>query len=242
LSKTSVELLSTAMLPIAWKIKDKAALVIGGGEVASGRVRSLVNAEADVTVIAPTVSDEIKDFVNDHKVEWINREFDTKDLDKDYCMVMSAIDDRVKSHEIYIACKAKKIPVNVADIPADCDFYFGAVVEKGPLQVMISTGGEAPRLAHRIRKGIERKLDEMNVEKAIEQVGKLRAALRDKTTGTDGDGVEYGYDKDTIKQRMKWISHVCDNMTFDQMAQLSDEDINRMVDNYPTENGNASIG
>jgi precorrin-2 dehydrogenase/sirohydrochlorin ferrochelatase len=144
-------------------------------------------------------------------------------------MVLSAIDDRNVSRQICEGCREKRIPVNIADMPSECDFYFGAMVERGPLQVMVSTNGKSPRLAHKIREHLEKGIDELNVEKAIKNISILRDMVRAKTTG-DGDK---GYDKATIKTRMGWVSSVCDRLSFREMAALTEEDMEKMVASYP---------
>lgn len=92
-------------------------------------------------------------------------------------MVLTAVDDPVASTEIYTLCKQKRIPVNVADVPPECDFYFGSMHRDGPLQVMVSTNGKGPRLAHIIRRQIAEDLPE-NLGSAIVRVGEFRKKLR----------------------------------------------------------------
>ncbi|ANB11535.1 bifunctional precorrin-2 dehydrogenase/sirohydrochlorin ferrochelatase MET8 [Sugiyamaella lignohabitans] len=232
------------MLLVGWKLQNKHVLVIGGGEVAKGRVEAAVKAGGLVTVIAPEVVTEIEDLESTMQLNRVERrdvDLETDfvvdplaEIEQDYDMVFSAIDDRELSHKIYLECKKRKIPVNVADIPDECDFYFGSVIEKGPLQVMVSTGGAAPRLARKVRVGIENQLDELNIEKAIYNVGKLRKMLREHTTGTDEiSGKETGYDKNTITTRMKWISDICDRYNFNELADLSETDLELMLAKYP---------
>lgn len=90
---------------------------------------------------------------------------------------MVAIDDPAASTVIWKLCKEKKIPANIADVPPECDFYFGSVHRDGPLQIMVSTNGKGPRLAASIRKLIAGLLPQ-NVGNAIDNVGELRKKLR----------------------------------------------------------------
>lgn len=92
-------------------------------------------------------------------------------------MVLTAVDDPEASTRIWKLCKEKRIPVNVADVPPECDFYFGSVHRDGPLQIMVSTNGKGPRLAHAIRTYIARLLPKQ-AGKAIDSVGELRVKLR----------------------------------------------------------------
>ncbi|CAN6619710.1 siroheme biosynthesis protein Met8p [Trichomonascus vanleenenianus] len=216
-------------LIVAWQLENKPVLVIGGGEVAKGRIEALERAGAKVTVVAPEIDEDIRPSSN---VELVKRGFSLDDITEEYAMVMSAVDDRVVSRQVYEKCHALRIPVNVADMPEQCDFYFGSMINRGPLQVMVSTNGGAPRLARRIRTMIEDRVDELGVEGAIANMAKLRQALREKTVPKEGDQ-DAGYDPSTIRKRMKWISQICDDWTFKQMAELTDEEIGRVVEKYP---------
>jgi precorrin-2 dehydrogenase / sirohydrochlorin ferrochelatase len=214
-------------LLLAWQVKDKPALVVGGGEVAKSRIEHLQRAEAKITVIADSFDSDVRSISN---IQLIERKFQTSDLDSQpWDLVLTAIDDREVSAHIYSACRERKIPVNCADIPDKCNFYFGSMINRGPLQVMISTNGEAPRLAKRIREVLEETVDELQVENAILNMGKLRQLVRQKTTDADSGS---GYDKATIRKRMRWVSEICDGMTFQQMAQLTDNDIEEIVVQY----------
>lgn len=207
--------------------------MIGGGNVAKGRVESLVTAGVEtVTLIAAQIDDQLKEFIDAQKENGLNiatheRRFEKEDLleNSKYDMVLSAITDRPLSLWIGQQCRALKIPVNVADIPEYCDFYFGSMINRGPLQIMVSTNGKSPRLARRIRAEIEHRVDDMGVEKAIENMGKLRAKIRIKT--------ENKMDKETIDTRMKWVSELTDKYSFGRMGSLSDSDIQQLVDVYP---------
>jgi len=92
-------------------------------------------------------------------------------------MVMTAVDDPIASSEIWKLCKEKNIPANIADVPPECDFYFGSVHRDGPLQIMVSTNGKGPRLANIVRRRIAETLPK-NTGEAIEKVGRLRRMLR----------------------------------------------------------------
>lgn len=214
-------------LLVAWQVKDKPVLVIGGGQVAKSRIEHLQRAGADITVIADSFDSDVYNTCN---IKLIKRKVEISDLDsQSWQLVLTAIDDREASGRIYEACKKRKIPVNCADIPDKCDFYFGSMINRGPLQVMISTNGEAPRMAKRIRTVLEDTVDELQVETAILNMGKLRQLVRDKTTDSDSGA---GYDKATVRKRMKWVSDICDNMTFAELARLTSGDIEGIVSEF----------
>lgn len=104
------------------------------------------------------------------------RNFEPSDLDG-ADMVLVAVDDPAASTAIWKLCKERRIPANIADVPPECDFYFGSVHRDGPLQIMVSTNGKGPRLAASIRKFVANQLPS-NAGNAIDAIGKLRTKLR----------------------------------------------------------------
>ncbi|KAH7910159.1 siroheme synthase [Hygrophoropsis aurantiaca] len=210
-------------LLLAWQLKNKHVLIIGGGEVASGRIESVLIANARITIICPSqgLHSITKRFINgSHPITYHDRVFDgAEDLD-DVDMVLTAIDDVAQSRIIYSLCRDLKIPVNVADIPDSCDFYFGSQIRDGPLQIMISTNGQSPKLANIIKKKIQKSLPNRAGE-AIRKVGDLRSKLKDRAPGVGGE---------VSKRRMKWMVDVCTSWEMDDLALLNEETIKRLLD------------
>lgn len=137
-------------------------------------------------------------------------------------MVLTAIDDPDASTRIWKYCKKLKVPANIADVPPECDFYFGSVHRDGPLQVMVSTNGNGPRLAAAIRRQIGEMLPEGTGE-SIKKVGQLRRRLR---------RIAPGKSTSDISKRMGWMSAVCDQWTTDDFVAMSDMDMERLVHFY----------
>ena len=106
----------------------------------------------------------------------MDRKFEPSDLEG-VDMVLTAVDDPEASTQIWKLCKEKKIAANIADVPPECDFYFGSVHRDGPLQIMVSTNGNGPKLASIVRKQIASTLPS-NIGAAIQNVGILRKKLR----------------------------------------------------------------
>ena len=128
-------------------------------------------------------------------------------------MVLTALDDPDLSKHIYGLARKRKMNINVADVPPLCDFYFGSVIRRGPLQVMISTNGKGPRVANRVRRQIEAGLPP-DVGQAIENIGSLRAQLRKIANGSDAA---------TVKRRMEWMVRVTDSWTLAELAAMQPE-------------------
>lgn len=165
-------------------------------QVAAGRILHALNADAKVTVICPAsgLNDEVAFRLSEGQIAHKDKNFEPADLDG-ADMVLCAIDDPEASSNIWKLCKEKRIPANIADVPPECDFYFGSVYRDGPLQVMVSTNGNGPKLASIVRKKVADAIPD-NMGTAIDNVGKLRKKLREVAPNAD-EG----------PKRMKW--YVC---------------------------------
>lgn len=154
-------------------------------QVAAGRILNVLNADAKVTLISPRegLNPEVAFRVDEHQVDYVDRRFEPGDLDG-ADMVLAAIDDPEASTQIWKLCKEMKIPANIADVPSECDFYFGSVHRDGPLQIMVSTNGKGPKMASNVRKQIASQLPP-NLGAAIEKVGELRKHLRKLAPGNE---------------------------------------------------------
>ncbi|KAK4705354.1 precorrin-2 dehydrogenase / sirohydrochlorin ferrochelatase, partial [Phenoliferia sp. Uapishka_3] len=215
-----------ASLILAWQVRGKRVLIIGGGAVAAGRLSALLAADAIVTLISPLdrLSPEVHQriFVDKLVPTYHDRNFLGVEDVEGYEMVLTAIDSPGLSSEICKMCRERRIAVNVADIPPECDFYFGSIVRRGPLQIMVSTNGKGPRIANRIRRQIERGLPD-NVGEAIEVVGKLRGELRK---------IAPGKDVATIDRRMEWMIRVCDKWSMEELGNMDEEMRNKILDGW----------
>lgn len=155
------------------------------GQVAAGRILNVLNADAKVTVISPRdgLNPEVAYRIEKGQVDYVDRKFEPSDLDG-VDMALTAVDDPEASTQIWKLCKERKIAANIADVPSECDFYFGSVHRDGPLQIMVSTNGKGPRLANIVRRSIAENLPK-NVGTAITKVGKLRQMLRKIAPGPE---------------------------------------------------------
>ncbi|KAF2762215.1 siroheme synthase middle domains-like protein [Pseudovirgaria hyperparasitica] len=208
-------------LILAWQIKGRRVLIVGGGEVAAGRIVNVLNADAKVIVVAPFdgLNDEVAYRVAQGQVEHVNRKFEPSDLDN-IDMVLTAVDDPEASSQIYRLCKERRIAANIADVPPECDFYFGSVHRDGPLQIMVSTNGNGPRLANIVRRQIAKNLPD-NIGAAITKVGQLRRKLR-KIAPEEEEG----------PKRMKWMSKVCDSWSLEDLVDMEEKDMEALLGYY----------
>jgi siroheme synthase-like protein len=140
--------------PITLVDLEHGAVVIGGGAVATRKVRGLLDAGARVTVIAPQFTRELTDLAHAPRVTLIHRAYQSGDL-CDARLVIAATNDPQVNQAVYDEARARGILVNVADDPAHCTFHVPAIVRRGNLAIAISTGGASPALAKRLREEIE---------------------------------------------------------------------------------------
>jgi len=135
-------------------------------------------------------------------------------------MVLTAIDDPAAGSEIYRLCHERRIPANIADVPPECDFYFGSVHRDGPLQIMVSTNGNGPKLASIVRKQIAASLP-VNIGSAISKVGQLRRKLR-KVAPDIAEG----------PKRMQWMSKVCESWSLEDICEMQEKDMETLLGYY----------
>jgi precorrin-2 dehydrogenase / sirohydrochlorin ferrochelatase len=130
-------------------LRGRSCLVVGGGRVAVEKVQGLLDCEADVTVVAPEIDDELRALP-----VWLEqREFHEDDLDG-RLLVIAATNDRAVNARVSRAAAARSLLCNVADDPELCSFILPAIVRRDPIVVGVSTGGASPALAQRIRSDI----------------------------------------------------------------------------------------
>ena len=139
------------LFPMFLKLSQRPCLVVGAGAIAESKIASLVEAGADVRVIAPEATAQVRSWAEAKKIEWQRREFQAEDLEGRF-LVVAATSSRNLHEEIFKEARGRGVLCNIVDVPALCDFYYPAVVQRGALQIAISTSGRSPALAQRLRK------------------------------------------------------------------------------------------
>lgn len=141
-------------LPIFINITGRLCVVVGGGDVASRKVATLLKANAGVTVVAPEICDELQVLVDAKTIQYTQATYATEHL-QGACLVIAATDDMAVNEAVSGDAKLLNIPVNVVDCPALCTFTMASIVERSPVVIAISSEGKAPVLARHIRSRIE---------------------------------------------------------------------------------------
>jgi uroporphyrin-III C-methyltransferase / precorrin-2 dehydrogenase / sirohydrochlorin ferrochelatase len=141
-------------LPIFMLIKNQPCLVVGGGEVASRKVKTLLSSGAQVKVVSPVLEEELVELNHAGRIEFVKKEFTETDI-HGMKLVIAATDDEGVNKLVSDICHAHHIPVNVVDSPDLCSFTMPAIVDRSPILIAISSSGAAPVLARLIRAKLE---------------------------------------------------------------------------------------
>jgi precorrin-2 dehydrogenase/sirohydrochlorin ferrochelatase len=137
------------------KLEGKRCLVVGAGKVGEPKIGSLIETGARVHVVALEASEAVHQWAGDGKIALEIRAFASGDLDQAFLAVVATASRELNS-SIYHEAQQRGILCNVVDVPEYCDFYYPAVVRRGDLQIAISTNGQSPSLAQKLRQQLER--------------------------------------------------------------------------------------
>jgi precorrin-2 dehydrogenase/sirohydrochlorin ferrochelatase len=140
--------------PIFVEMRGRRVLLVGGGHVALEKIGKLVDAEADVTVVAPDLIPEVRAYVDDGRAGLEQRAYRSGDV-AGYEVVMIATDDGAINRQVADEARALGIWVNAADDVANCDFILPAMATGGRITIATSTGGASPALARWLRERME---------------------------------------------------------------------------------------
>src|SRR6202166_2525074 len=168
-----------SLFPIFVKLQGRLVVVVGGGTIAVGKIPSLLQAQARVRVIAPQINSQVSAWIDSAEIDWLEKEFAPADLE-DASLVIAATSIAAVTAAVFQAAEGQGIFCNAVDDFANCHFYYGSIVQRGDLQIAISTNGKSPALAQRLRKELEA---QFGAEYAawVEWLGAAREVLRAQT-------------------------------------------------------------
>lgn len=164
--------------PVFLNLQGRKCVIVGAGEVAERKALRLLECGAAVSVIGREPAPGVTKLAGEGRLEYVSGDYD-ETLIKGAYLVISATDDRAVNEAVRDAAHREGVPVNVVDDPHLCDFILPSVVQKGGLQIAISTGGASPALARKIRLDLDR---EFGREYALflEILGELRKRILEK--------------------------------------------------------------
>jgi precorrin-2 dehydrogenase/sirohydrochlorin ferrochelatase len=161
-----------SLFPMFLKLTARRCVVVGAGNIAESKIESLLNAEAQVTVIAPEALPRVQAWAEGGDIVWHRRVYGDGDLEGAFLAVAGTATAAV-NRAVYAEATARGVLCNAVDDPPFCDFYFPSIVRRGELQIAISTAGESPALAQRLRKEINAALP-LELGEWLMELGRLR--------------------------------------------------------------------
>jgi len=158
------------------KLEGRPCLVVGAGTIAESKITSLIEADAQVLVVASDATPGVRSWAQAKRVEWRQRGFQPSDLDGMF-IVVAATSSTELHKQIFQEATQRGVLCNIVDVAELCNFYYPAVVQRGALQIAVSTSGQSPALAQRLRIELEEQFGP-EYEAWLEYLGKARDKLQ----------------------------------------------------------------
>lgn len=163
-----------AMYPVMLKLKGKRVVIVGGGKVATKKVHKLLEENATIIVVSPTLTEELHTYALNGKIQWIARNFQQEDT-RNAFLVIATTNNRKVNQKVKVSCLEGQL-VNIVDAPEESNFYNTATIERGSLKIAISTEGASPLLAKKIKRDINAFLEE-GYEEYLEFLQEARSKI-----------------------------------------------------------------
>jgi precorrin-2 dehydrogenase / sirohydrochlorin ferrochelatase len=145
----------TSLFPMFLKLEGKQCLVVGAGKVGESKIAGLLDTAAHIRVVAIEASQSVREWARAGRIELEIRPFQVRDLDGAFLAVV-ATTSRTLNERIYDEAQRRHVLCNVVDVPDLCDFFYPSVVRRGDLQIAVSTAGQSPSLAQKIRQQLDK--------------------------------------------------------------------------------------
>ncbi|GAA5802032.1 hypothetical protein HPULCUR_007492 [Helicostylum pulchrum] len=220
-----------ASLMLAFQAKNKNILVIGENTIAASRVLSSLEADAKVYLVSnPTfMCSELQYRVDQNQVTLLTPEFNPVLLQRYQFELAFICQTSADNESIIKQLRQHAIPVNVSDHSEFSDFFMTSTYRDQSLQIAVSTNGQASKLSSRIRRHITSGLP-ANLGDAINRVGVLRKKVR-ASDPSSASGI----------RRMKWLAQICEYWSMERLAQLSNRDMEELLESYHHDEGYESL-
>lgn len=169
--------MAETLLPVMLRVVGKKCVVIGGGEVAAQKVKQLLECDASVVVVSPNLCDDLSELANQGRIKWLPMKYEPSVLDGAF-LVFACTDDNEVNRKVFRDCEARKIWCNVVDVPELCSFYMPSILRRGDLTVAVSTSGNSPAFARKVRLFLETVIgEEFGV--LVELLGEVKNEMRE---------------------------------------------------------------
>ena len=162
--------------PANFLVAGRRCVMVGAGWIAARKLEALLEADAEVVVVAPDAVETIRTWADGGRLTWIRRGFEAADLDGAW-LAFTATADAVVNQAVFDAAEARRVWANSADDPANCSFTLMSVVRQGDLVVTIGTNGRSPALATFLRAHVGSEMGP-EYERLLELLSEAREAIR----------------------------------------------------------------
>lgn len=168
--------MAAAVYPIALTLEGKRVLLVGGGEIADGKLDALLRAGAEIIVVSPEVRPRFTALAAEERITLHLREYQSSDLDGVW-LAIAATDDRPLNARVVTEARAARILAQAVDDIPYCDFFAVAIVRRGDLQLGISTNGRSPAFARWMREQLDAQLPEEYGD-LLDVLGEVRDTIK----------------------------------------------------------------
>lgn len=177
----------TSLFPMFLKLAGRQCLVVGAGKVGEPKIGGLIDSGARIHVVAIEATGQVRDWAAAGKIDLELRAFSTNDLDGKFLAIVATASKHL-NQLVYREANERGVLCNVVDVPEYCDFFYPAVVRRGDLQIAISTNGQSPSLAQKLRQQLEVQFGP-GYAAWVEQLGETRRLIlaSDLDTETKSD-------------------------------------------------------
>ncbi len=165
----------TNLFPMFLKLRGRQVLVIGAGRIGEPKIAGLLETGARIRVVSLDASSGVRKWASEGKISLELRAFAPDDLDGAFLAVV-ATNSRTLNERVYQEAQRRHVLCNVVDVPELCDFFYPAVVRRGDLQIAISTAGQSPSLAQKIRQQLEKQFGPAYAE-WVAELGETRKLI-----------------------------------------------------------------
>ncbi|HTA23438.1 MAG TPA: bifunctional precorrin-2 dehydrogenase/sirohydrochlorin ferrochelatase [Terriglobales bacterium] len=143
------------LFPMFVKLDNRLVLVVGAGVIGEQKIRGLLDTGARIWVVALQSTSAVREWAGVGQITLEERAFSPTDLDGMFLVVVATA-SRAVNEDVFREAQRRGVLCNVVDVPEQCDFFYPAVVRRGDLQIAVSTGGQSPSLAQKLRQQLER--------------------------------------------------------------------------------------
>jgi precorrin-2 dehydrogenase / sirohydrochlorin ferrochelatase len=164
-----------SLFPMFLNLKGRQCVVIGAGKVGESKIGGLLGTGARIRVVALNATPAVREWAHEGLIDLDLRAFSNGDLDGAFVAIVATA-SRPLNERVYREAQKRGVLCNVVDVPDLCDFFYPSIVQRGDLQIAISTAGQSPSLAQKIRQQLEKQFGP-GYSAWVEELGETRRLI-----------------------------------------------------------------